>query len=58
MNTTLVRFVREDEAQNLVEYALIAGLVALVAFVAVSDIGSNVNRIYGAIVNSLVSLAP
>jgi Flp pilus assembly pilin Flp len=58
MNASFVRLVREDQAQNLVEYALIAGLVALVVLAAVSDIGSNVSRIYAAIRDSLAPVAP
>ena len=31
MKSLIVRFVREDEGQDLIEYALLAGLIALVA---------------------------
>ncbi|HET9468057.1 MAG TPA: hypothetical protein VFO48_06595 [Vicinamibacterales bacterium] len=42
---TLKRFIHEDEGQNLVEYALLAGLVALVAIVAVGNVGTEIDRV-------------
>jgi len=36
MKRLIDRFIREDEGQNLVEYALLAGLVALVALVTLA----------------------
>ena len=39
----LVRFVREDKGQDLIEYALLAGLIALVSVVAITLVGTNIN---------------
>lgn len=39
-------FVRKDEGQDLLEYALLVGLIALVAVGAVGLAGENVNTIF------------
>ncbi len=43
----------EDEGQNLVEYALLAGLVAVVAVAAITNSGTEIKRIYTAIETKL-----
>jgi len=53
MKTLIDRFIREDEGQNLVEYALLAGLVALVALAALTTIGTRVNTVFGNIRDKL-----
>jgi len=40
----MVRFLRGDEAQGLVEYALIIALVSLVAIAALRFLGSKANN--------------
>jgi pilus assembly protein Flp/PilA len=45
-----------DEGQDLIEYALIAGLIALVAVVAIGDAGTQVNTIWENIVTALESV--
>ena len=56
MKKLLVRFVREDEGQDLIEYALLAAFIALVAVVMIISVGTGVNLIY-AQVNTQVSNA-
>lgn len=51
------RFVREEEGQGLVEYALIIGLIAIVAIAALSLAGSQVSTIFGNITTELSSAA-
>lgn len=53
---TLKRFIHEDEGQNLVEYALLAGLVALVAITAITNIGTYIGNIYTAIATRLSTI--
>jgi len=50
-------FVRDDSGQDLLEYALLIGLIALVTVLAVTNAGSQVNRIFTAIATSLVGVA-
>jgi Flp pilus assembly pilin Flp len=48
----IARFVREDEGQDLVEYAFLVGLIALVAFVGVQTLGQKINDYYGTTINN------
>jgi len=50
-------FVRDDSGQDLLEYALLVGLIALVTVLAVTNAGSQVNRIFTAIATSLAGVA-
>jgi len=40
----LRRLVREDSAQGMAEYALLAGLIAVVAITAISLLGNNIKN--------------
>ena len=44
--TDLKRLVRGDEGQDLLEYALLVALIALVAVAAITLTGTNVNAIF------------
>jgi Flp pilus assembly pilin Flp len=46
MKGLMVRFVREDEGQDLIEYALLATVIALVVFVGASLAGTSLNSWY------------
>jgi len=46
MKNLLVRFVREDEGQDLIEYAMLATLIALVAGAAATTLGTNLSTWY------------
>jgi Flp pilus assembly pilin Flp len=56
MKKLFARFVREDEGQDLIEYALLAAFIALVAVVMIISVGTGVNLIYEQI-NTQVSNA-
>jgi pilus assembly protein Flp/PilA len=47
MKNMLKRFVREEAGQDLIEYALLAGFISLVAVVAITNVGTGVNQVYG-----------
>ena len=49
--------VRDDSGQDLLEYALLIGLIALVTVLAVTNAGSEINRIFAAIATSLAAVA-
>jgi pilus assembly protein Flp/PilA len=51
----LRRLVRNTEGQDLLEYALLVGLIALVAVVAITSAGSSVNTIFTNIAAQIVS---
>jgi Flp pilus assembly pilin Flp len=46
---------RRCEGQDLLEYALLIALIALVAYGAVQTTGTNVNAIFGSISNQLAA---
>jgi Flp pilus assembly pilin Flp len=46
-------FVREDEAQDLVEYALLVALIVLGAVAFISNAGDSVSNIFSSIADEL-----
>ena len=53
--TYLRSFARNEEAQDLIEYALLVGLISLVAVVAIGLSGGSVNTIFSTIQGKLAS---
>jgi len=51
----LLAFVREEEGQDLIEYALLAGLISLVAVATVTSAGAQVKNIFQTITGKLTS---
>lgn len=43
------RVVREEEGQDMVEYALLVGLISLVCVAALQAVGVSLNNLWGAI---------
>ena len=52
VNRTLA-FVRDEEGQDLLEYALLVALIALVAIAAVTAAGGSVSTIFNKIATAL-----
>ena len=50
-------FVRNEEGQDLLEYALLVALIALVAIVAVGAAGTSVSTIFQNIADQLAAAA-
>ncbi len=46
MKSLFNRFVREEQGQDLIEYALLAGFISLIAVVAITAVGTGVNTVY------------
>jgi pilus assembly protein Flp/PilA len=46
MKNLFNRFVREDAGQDLIEYALLAGFISLVAVVAITATGTSLNTLF------------
>jgi pilus assembly protein Flp/PilA len=53
MKNLIVRFVREDEGQDLVEYALLITFIALACIIGMQELGTAINQKYQAISTSL-----
>jgi Flp pilus assembly pilin Flp len=52
--TRLRHLLRNDSGQDLLEYALLVALIALVAFGAIQATGNSVSNIFNAIAGQLV----
>ena len=48
-------FVRQEEGQDLIEYALLVALISLVAVLAIGQAGSAVNQIFQNITGRLTA---
>jgi pilus assembly protein Flp/PilA len=57
MKALFNRFVREEAGQDLIEYALLAGFISLVAVLAITNVGVAVNKVYDNI-NTKVTAIP
>jgi pilus assembly protein Flp/PilA len=55
--TRLRMLVRNEEAQDLIEYALLVGLISLVAVAAITAAGTSVNTIFNNIAGKLAAAA-
>ena len=47
VNKLFKNFVQDESGQDLIEYALLAGFISLVAVVAITSVGTGVNTVYG-----------
>ena len=50
---SISRFIHDEEAADLIEYALLAGLISLAALASLKDIGTKVGGIFGSIKTKL-----
>jgi pilus assembly protein Flp/PilA len=55
--TRLRTLAKSEEAQDLIEYALLVGLISLVAVAAITTAGGNINTIFTSIGAKLASAA-
>jgi pilus assembly protein Flp/PilA len=52
----ILRTIKDDESgQDLIEYALVAGLIGLGAVVAMSSLSSNIASAFGSVGNQLTN---
>lgn len=49
MKNLMVRFVREEEGQDLIEYSLLAALIAVACIAAMNALAVDINGIFAAI---------
>lgn len=49
MKELVLRLVREEEGQDLIEYALICTLIALVVYVGATALGTQLNNWYNTV---------
>ncbi len=44
--TSIARLVRDERGQDLIEYALLAGFISLVAIAAITLLGGGINTVF------------
>jgi pilus assembly protein Flp/PilA len=52
------RFLKEEEGVTMVEYGLLAALIAVVCIVAITNIGVNLDIVFDTICNALDGAVP
>jgi Flp pilus assembly pilin Flp len=58
MEKLFVRFVRDEEGQDLIEYSLLAALISVVCFVVLTNIGTAITGLFTYIEGQIVSATP
>jgi len=53
MITTLKTMIRDEEGATMVEYGLLVALIALVAIVGVTALGTKLNSLFSAVAGSI-----
>lgn len=53
MKNLFARFVREEEGQDIIEYALLAAFISLAAVLAIQQLGTAVNNVYTKVSSTL-----
>jgi pilus assembly protein Flp/PilA len=54
MKKFIVRFIREEEGQDVIEYGLLGAFISVVAIVAILEVGTDVNGMFGIINAALI----
>jgi pilus assembly protein Flp/PilA len=49
MKKLLARFIRDDEGQDLIEYALVAGIITTGVVITIGTIGTKVKALFDAL---------
>lgn len=58
IRTAVRRVCRDESGQDLIEYALLVGLVALVAVTAVSEVGTTILNVFWSVIAAGIPAAP
>jgi pilus assembly protein Flp/PilA len=53
MKNLFARFIKEEEGQDLIEYALLAAFIAVAAIATITTVGGNVNTVFTNVSNAL-----
>ena len=53
MKNLLVRFVREEEGQDLIEYSLLAALIAVACIAGMNALAVEINAVFAAVIAAM-----
>ncbi len=56
LHATVARLVRDDSGQDLIEYALLAGFISLVAIAAITLMGGGIKGVFENLANQVGSI--
>ncbi len=57
MKNLLARLLTDNDGQDLIEYALLAGFISLAVIAAITAVGGGLNTLYGAVTGKLTAAA-
>jgi pilus assembly protein Flp/PilA len=58
MMNSIKRFVREEEGVTMVEYGLLAALIAVVCIVSITAVGKDLDAVFNYIAGKLAAAVP
>jgi Flp pilus assembly pilin Flp len=58
MRGGLRRFIAEEEGADLLEYALLLGLLSIACFLAIGSLGTSLNTMFTGVATKLSGLVP
>jgi len=56
MKNLFARFVREESGQDLIEYSLLAAIIAVGAITTMTTVSSNINAVFGKVSSELTKV--
>ena len=57
MKNLVVRFVREEEGQDLIEYSLLAAIIAVGSILVMGQVSTAINNVFGKVTSELNPVA-
>lgn len=58
MHSQIATFIKHDDGADLIEYALLAGLLSLACFAVLQGVGTNLNSLFTTLSNKLALVLP
>ena len=55
MKTQIIKFLKDEEGATAIEYGLIAGLISIAILTAVTEVGTGINNVLGAVKDALTT---
>ena len=55
MKNLIARFVRDEQGQDLIEYALLAGFISLAVVTAVTSVGTALSGLYDGVEDEVIA---
>ena len=56
--STLQKFIREEEGADLIEYALLAGIISLGCALTLTNVATSLNSFFGHVNTTLAAIVP